>query len=533
MSLSNLPTEIICMIGERIPSQADVKAFKMSHQRVYAIPQVQTALYNTTHESRLNNSLLWACEKNNLDLVRAMLRLGADVKCNDDTKYHTPLTFAAAEGHAQIVKFLLEHDPSIVNEEAECGDTALKRAIRKGHLEVVKILLTRPDLDPFPIPHGPDIDVLHHGPYNEMPINDALFRGNEEIVRLLMADGRFKLDHQSLASASKGGNTNLVQLCLQEAPRNAQYWTQCPFYCAASQRKEGVMKILLGDSKLNPNKGQNDGWTPLGVAAFMGYDNIVRMLLGRNDVIPDVKDHCQRTPFFKASMNSRMGVMDLLLASGKVDPDSRDFLLRTPLSYAAEKGDLAVLSFLLATGKVDPESRCEQGRTPLSHAAYNGLPDTVRVLLETGRVNPNSMDEDGRTPLSLAAGSSHDLHKFSLSRRKGLQQNFRRNSTLRPKMDCLETSPTMESPPKMAAGLPTQYDQLGTIEQLLACDQVYPDIPDYMGKTPLMWAAQRGHIDAAELLIATGKVDPNRRDNDGWTAATYAEKGKKASKASS
>jgi ankyrin repeat protein len=487
ISLSNLPAEIICMIAERIPTQAGVKAFMMSHRRIHSLHHVRTALYNTTSESRLNYTLLWACQKNNQDLARAMLRLGADIKCSNGTMTHMPLTFAATEGHEEVVKLLLEHDPSIINEAAECGDRALRRAIWKGHVEIVKILLTQSDLDPsHPSPIQRGLDFLVSGPSDEMPINEALALGNEEIVRILMEDRRFKLDYGSLFVASKGGNERLVKLCLQGAPLKSEYWSERSLCIAAYLGHEGAVKLLLEDGRLDPNKPNNYSQTPLHRAASGGHDNIVRILLDRDDVELDLKDVSQSTPFSNAARNGNIGVMKLLLESGKVDPDSRDSSRRTPLSWAAS----------------------------------NGVGDTVRVLLETGRVDPNSMDEDGRTPLSFAAGSYNHCPDPS--------------EKVSDICKLLEGRPDLASPPKLNSrqrrasrvGWQANRDPLDIIELLLACDEVDPDIPDHMGQTPLMWAAQSRQVDAVRMLMATGKVNPERCDNDGWTAKTHAEKRK-------
>jgi ankyrin repeat protein len=522
MSLLKLPVEIICMIAERIPTQAGVKAFMMSHRRIYSLHHVRTALYNTTGETRLNYTLLWACQKNNQDLARAMLRLGADIKCSNGTMTYTPLTFAATEGHEEIVKLLLEHDPSIVNEAAERGDRALRRAIWKGHIEIVKILLTQPDLDPFPVQRGPDLDFFVPGPDDEMPINEALTLGNEEIVQILMEDRRFKLDYRSLAAASKGGNERLVKICLQGAPLKDEYWSERPLCIAANLGHEGAMTLLLEDGRLDPNKPNNYSQTPLDCAASRGHANIVRILLDRDDVELDLKGLSQRTPFSNAARHGNIGVMKLLLESGKVDPDSRDCNRRTPLSRAAENEEPAAVSFLLATGKVDPDSKCNRRRTPLSWAASNGVSDTVRVLLETGRVNPNSTDEDGRTPISLAAGSSNyfKLNRPGCPNPSEKLSNICRLLQGRPD---LVSGPNIESRQRVVAraGWP---DPLYIIEQLLAFDEVNPDLADNMGQTPLMFAAQNRQVDVVRLLMATGKVNPDRRDNDGWTAKTHAEK---------
>ncbi|RYP58420.1 hypothetical protein DL769_008959 [Monosporascus sp. CRB-8-3] len=43
------------------------------------------------------------------------------------------------------------------------------------------------------------------------------------------------------------------------------------------------------------------------------------------------------------------------------------------------------------------------------------------------------------------------------------------------------------------------------------------DAKDEDGRTPLLWAAGRGHEAIAKLLLDTGKVDPDAKDKNGWT----------------
>ena len=322
-----------------------------------------------------------------------MLRLGATIRCDDRDESYGPLILAVAEGNKEIVNILLKHDPSIVHATGGCGDRALKIAISRGHLEVVKILLTQSILDPYA--NQQVLDELMGGSYHvgyKTPINEALAGGNEEMVRILMEDGRFKLDHDSLSAAAEGGDETLVVMCLQRAFQRDQYWEKCPLSCAASEGHEGIVKLLLDDGRLDPSAKDRYGRTPLHCAASGGHDNIVRLLLDREDVDPDVKDMSMVTPLSDAAISGHTGIMRLLLGSDKVDPDTRDSMQRTPLSHASVSGEPAAVSLLLATGKVDPNFKCCMGRTPLSWAAYNGVPGTFRVLLETGRVDLNSRE---------------------------------------------------------------------------------------------------------------------------------------------
>jgi len=49
-----------------------------------------------------------------------------------------------------------------------------------------------------------------------------------------------------------------------------------------------------------------------------------------------------------------------------------------------------------------------------------------------------------------------------------------------------------------------------------------PDSKDIYGRTPLLWAVVRGHECIVKLLLETGKVDANSKDNNRLTSLSYA-----------
>jgi len=93
---------------------------------------------------------------------------------------------------------------------------------------------------------------------------------------------------------------------------------------AARRGHEGVVKVLLEQSEINPNTADNEyGRTPLLWAAKNGHEG--RGLLERNDVNPDKADtEYGRTPLSWAAENGHAGAVRMLLKRNDVNPDRAD-----------------------------------------------------------------------------------------------------------------------------------------------------------------------------------------------------------------
>jgi ankyrin repeat protein len=67
------------------------------------------------------------------------------------------------------------------------------------------------------------------------------------------------------------------------------------------------------------------------------------------------------------------------------------------------------------------------------------------------------------------------------------------------------------------------------VELLLAKENVDPDSKDETDRTPLSWAAEKGHEAVVKLLLATDNVDPDSKDRTDRTPLSWAaEKGHEA-----
>ncbi|MBN1818944.1 MAG: ankyrin repeat domain-containing protein [Sedimentisphaerales bacterium] len=85
--------------------------------------------------------------------------------------------FHALEGHAEIVKQLLDSDPNLLHVRNKYGDTALHEAIQNGREEVVNVLLE----------FGSDIGAVDN--FGNTPLHEAAVNNRPELIRLLLQKG--------------------------------------------------------------------------------------------------------------------------------------------------------------------------------------------------------------------------------------------------------------------------------------------------------------------------------------------------------
>ena len=256
----------------------------------------------------------------------------------------TPLSWAACNGHEEVVKFLLgrrEIDPDKPNGD---GQTPLFPAAWNGHEGTVKILLEQRDVSP----DKPDNN-------GRTPLSYSAWSGREGVVKMLL--------QQKEVNPNKPDNEG-------RTPLSYAAWYEC----------EGVVKVLLAREEVSPDKPDKYGRTPLSFAAQYGREGVVEMLLGRKEVNPDKTDDSGQTPLSFAALYGREGVVKILLAREEVNADRPNKYGRTPLSYAAWYGHEGVVKILLGREEVKhrrPDNDCH---TPLWYAAQCGHDGVVELL---------------------------------------------------------------------------------------------------------------------------------------------------------
>lgn len=165
------------------------------------------------------------------------------------------------------------------------------------------------------------------------------------------------------------------------------------------------VRSLIKDSPDLVFSKDEDGFTPLHLAAANGYKEIAELLLA-NKADVNAKDNGESTPLHQAvaAGGEHADLLELLVAH-KADVNAADANGLTPLHYAALADDGKAVKLLLAHGAHPDVREKVDGNTPLIIATGKGYKDVAEVLLANG-ADVNAPDKKG-TPLAWAIHTGH------------------------------------------------------------------------------------------------------------------------------
>jgi ankyrin repeat protein len=388
-------------------------------------------------------ALMLAIKNGNLAMAEMLVNAGANV--NQIEKFHeqTPLIYAAAGGHAGIVKLLLSKGadvkprsrytdwPSQITSEPRVqyrpvgGLNALMYAVRAGCYSCVQMLLDAGADVNFPTPEG------------ITPLMLALDNSHNEVAKLLMERGAY------LDVWDWWGRTPLWIAVDRKPPPAGAGGGPAPFGAAGPGAAKGgaggrgggrggtgaapvaardpdapppvsSMEIItaLLDAGADPNPEMNfhrpnapgrgrfsdnqvsTGTTALFRAVLLNDPETVELLLKRG-ANPNINS-MGYTPFGLVSgngPNERTGPQAVNFAL-------MDLLAKYGADVNAKVSGTQSYSFHIGYGNRNDGPASKEGSTALHEAARNGRVDLVKRLLELG-ADPNILDADGQRPIDV------------------------------------------------------------------------------------------------------------------------------------
>lgn len=275
MTILTLPDELILVVAETIPAQADLSALCRTNRRLYCL--LSDLLHATNIKHGNSSALFYGAEGGNLGIVQRMIDLGADV--NSILQEQTVLESAVCNGHADITKYLLEQGAGYRYRRGQPW-TPLFSAAAAGETEVVKTFLAHEEVGeqtmPFQAPgtNGHLAAMVQSLLMPDEPVKDpermefsialslAIAGAHDETARALIVDKRADLNFQDRAgrtlllwAMSHGRYSLLDPLIKHGADPNITSPSsgRTILEIAISERREEVVASLLAHGQVNPN----------------------------------------------------------------------------------------------------------------------------------------------------------------------------------------------------------------------------------------------------------------------------------------
>mmetsp|Transcript_21278 Transcript_21278/g.31554 ORF Transcript_21278/g.31554 Transcript_21278/m.31554 type:complete len:881 (+) Transcript_21278:97-2739(+) len=419
------------------------------------------------------SALIIASAHGHKDAVETLFKAGADPNAVSEENQVTALMYAAASGHTEVMKVLIDNKADLHFLHSN-GGTALLEAATGGEPDAMEVLLEA----------GANYNFLDSDGVTPLMAvaSQGNVKGQELVLERLKKDLNAEelKDHINLASysggtsvmfAAAGGHVECTKRLLELGANINDIARATPEYLVK-------LKKMIEDGTVDNEEDPHiDGVTALHVAAQGGHFDCVNVLLEAGATVT-VEDDEKRTAL-QLAIKGNYGEVAVELVRAGADPntvyvdedgESHNLLMDAIMVENTE------FALLLVEKGADIYFKDDRQVNTLLQAAHRGLVDVVRALLEKNGSKDGYVGEpsdEGITALISAASEGHD-----------------------------------------------------EVVQLLV-DSKLTDVnaKDKDGTNSLMAAAARGHNVVVEIILKAGAA-VNEQNSDGHTALMFAYNGK-------
>ncbi|XP_072374206.1 ankyrin repeat domain-containing protein 27 isoform X1 [Scyliorhinus torazame] len=379
------------------------------------------------------------CQRGYQNVTLLLLDYKASTEVQDNNG-NTPLHLACMHGHEDCVKALVYYHLNTckLNMTNDKGDTPLHIAARWGYDGIIQVLLENGAnneiqnkmketpfqcalnskiLDLLEIPHVSN-DRRQSMPESGRSTQPSTDAGSQKSSISTYSSVSVEIKHEEeeergkykevekLLRAIADGDVEMVRYLLEwldEDPEEEEGLVlksefchplcQCP-KCEPAQKK--LSSITLNG--LGVNSANQDGFTPLHVAALHGHFDLVSLLL-RHGANVNLKNAHNATPLHLACQHNDLQIVKYLL-NYNAKLNKKDSYGNTSLLHACLQGHLEIAQLLMEHG-ASVNLANNQGNTAL-HEAVKGKHEALVNLLLCNGASVNLRNKQQRTPVDCA-----------------------------------------------------------------------------------------------------------------------------------
>ena len=415
----------------------------------------------------------------------------------------TPLAYACAEGHVEMVDLLLRRGAPFENDKE--NSAILWIAAYQGHASIVSLLIER---------------------------FKTKYRSNEELARWLEQRPSPSSGHPIMFAAASSGNAEVVRVLIEQGAKyELSSFGSTPLFATARFACPHVTRLLLEYGKektidVRINQRNHMGRTALFLACLHNRPIVTKLLLEAG------ADYCiggaaGATPLHVASHQDTSNIVRILLDKASQNPETLHNFLnvrhesgRPALMEAAERGRLSNVNLLLERG-ADYTTQENEENTALHYAIRSGSIDIVKALLNKAKGNHvdepyrlldflNHKNHEGKTALFEAAWRNQES-VIALLMEYGADYSIANNNSSTP------LHVASHFPHKGVVSILLEHARTNLTQQRL---QDFMNHRNRWGKTALIDAAEMNRPNIVTLLLRYG-ADYSITDNDLFTALHY------------
>lgn len=504
-----------------------------------------------------------ACSRGNKDAVDVLLTSPAIQLNLRDASNDTILHEACTTDNIQLLTVLLKELEKkgklceLLAVKNDTNHTPLHVAFSYGHPTMAQKL----------IEFAKKVDCKAHMDEENPPLMLACSHGEQTIATDFLKIEHLELDvyrqgdHATILHlvAERGWDDAMVEIlktrsCLLNRPDKCK---RTPLHYAAANSKNEFVELLMNQDGIILDAVDEDGRTPLLVAASRGYGTVLTTLKCKADMCK--RDNSGKNAVLLAAESDEISILRIAWANKKELFDVVDLEGNTPLHAAAAHGSDKALEEILSN-QPNPYPLNYNMKTPLHLAAENGHKECVKKLLEKppivapprvaamggdGEDEPDGRKRDGggdpgagsqdheiveaaaapeeitvtfkpEVAVDWTAEDDDSNNALHLAARKG------HTAVVRSLLDKDETNlirarnQVLWTPLDYAA-----FEGHKAVVELLIDRKAEVDSKDKYRQTPLHLAAKRGHVSVVLTLLKHG-ADLKACDTKGANALDFA-----------